>query len=58
MSKLSDKFLYYLFEINGVLKGLLPSWLPIYNPTGDIFFLTARGNTIPAENTTIYLKER
>lgn len=58
MTKLSDKFRYYAFDIGGVLQALLPSWIPIYAPTGSVFFLTARGASVEPENTTFYLKER
>lgn len=58
MSKLSDKFLYYLFIINGDLKAVPPSHKAIYEPTGDIFFLVNRGSTREPTDSTFYLKER
>lgn len=58
MKKLSEKFAYYVVDVNGQLKALLPTWVPLYAPTGSAFFLTARGNPSAPEDTTFYLKER
>ena len=59
MSKLSDKFLYYLFWDNGVLRAKPPTWQASYPATGSQFFLRGRSSAgAEPTNTTFNLKER